>query len=185
MWIGNWGDGERSAEIVDYLLKPARDAGLPLDIYGVRYPDAARTTLARIRRALSWLAGECRRAGRVREASRDRARAAPLLHEVLPGIPTIRVFEALACGFRWCPRRGTIASICSASAQDFLMVRDGAEMTRALRDLRTIRTLRETLVRARTRDHPQSATPALTESMSCCRSWSGMRARSAVLETAA
>ena len=26
IWIGNWGDGERSAEITEYLLAPARDA---------------------------------------------------------------------------------------------------------------------------------------------------------------
>ena len=37
--------------------------------------------------------------------------------QVLPGIPTIRVFEALAWGYRSFPHRGTIASICSALAK--------------------------------------------------------------------
>jgi spore maturation protein CgeB len=46
VWIGNWGDGERSGELADFLLKPARDAELPLDIYGVRYPQEAKRTLA-------------------------------------------------------------------------------------------------------------------------------------------
>src|SRR3546814_5323228 len=36
VWIGNWGDGERTAELEDYLFRPARQAKLPLDIYGVR-----------------------------------------------------------------------------------------------------------------------------------------------------
>src|SRR4051794_21290025 len=42
VWIGNWGDGERSGELTEFLLKPARDSGLPLDVYGVRYPDEAK-----------------------------------------------------------------------------------------------------------------------------------------------
>ncbi|MCW5163681.1 glycosyltransferase, partial [Burkholderia cenocepacia] len=46
VWIGNWGDGERSAEIEEFLLRPARNAGLPLDIHGVRYPDHAKAKLA-------------------------------------------------------------------------------------------------------------------------------------------
>src|SRR3954447_7507642 len=31
VWIGNWGDEERSAEIEDFLLAPAAEAGLSLD----------------------------------------------------------------------------------------------------------------------------------------------------------
>ena len=47
MWIGNWGDGERTGELESFLFRPARDAGQPLDIYGVRYPDDAKALLAR------------------------------------------------------------------------------------------------------------------------------------------
>ena len=36
VWIGNWGDDERSAELDAYLFRPADTLGLPLDIYGVR-----------------------------------------------------------------------------------------------------------------------------------------------------
>jgi spore maturation protein CgeB len=46
VWIGNWGDEERSAELRDYLLHPAVALALPLDIYGVRYPDAALAEIA-------------------------------------------------------------------------------------------------------------------------------------------
>src|SRR2546421_625827 len=38
VWIGNWGDGERTSELEAFLLAPAADAGLPLEVYGVRYP---------------------------------------------------------------------------------------------------------------------------------------------------
>ena len=44
VWIGNWGDDERSEELERFLFAPAQGAGLPLDIYGVRYPEAALAT---------------------------------------------------------------------------------------------------------------------------------------------
>src|SRR3954447_14261333 len=44
VWIGNWGDDERSGELVEFLLEPARDSEMPLDIYGVRYPEEAKRT---------------------------------------------------------------------------------------------------------------------------------------------
>lgn len=39
VWIGNWGDDERSAELRHYLLRPTAAVGIPLDVHGVRYPD--------------------------------------------------------------------------------------------------------------------------------------------------
>src|SRR3954453_11999903 len=46
VWIGNWGDGERSDELVEYLLSPACEAKLSLDVYGVRYSNQAKRTLS-------------------------------------------------------------------------------------------------------------------------------------------
>ena len=98
VWIGNWGDGERTAELEDYLMAPATRAGLPLDVYGVRYPEDALAMLARYgARYRGWLANA--------RAPEVFARHLATVHvprrfyvERLPGIPTIRVFEALACG---------------------------------------------------------------------------------------
>src|SRR3954451_11292023 len=45
VWIGNWGDEERSDELVEFLLKPARGADISLDVYGVRYPESAKRML--------------------------------------------------------------------------------------------------------------------------------------------
>jgi spore maturation protein CgeB len=42
VWIGNWGDEERSEEIREYLVEPVRDLKLSAQVYGVRYPDEAR-----------------------------------------------------------------------------------------------------------------------------------------------
>src|SRR5690606_7227308 len=41
VWIGNWGDGERTAELEEFLIGPARRAGASLDVNGVRYPRSA------------------------------------------------------------------------------------------------------------------------------------------------
>jgi spore maturation protein CgeB len=146
VWIGNWGDGERSAEIVEFLLKPAREARLPLDIYGVRYPDEAKRALAKFdARYRGWLAN-----GAVPEAF---ARHLMTVHvprrfytELLPGIPTIRVFEALACGIPLVSAPWDDSEHLFRVGQDFLMVRDGEEMTRALTRLRNDPGLRAELV---------------------------------------
>src|SRR5690606_9187057 len=40
VWIGNWGDDERSREINDYLVESARQLpGLRFAVHGVRYPE--------------------------------------------------------------------------------------------------------------------------------------------------
>ncbi|TGP13357.1 glycosyltransferase, partial [Mesorhizobium sp. M1D.F.Ca.ET.234.01.1.1] len=46
VWIGNWGDDERSAEIAEFLIEPARALGLLGTVHGVRYPADAITALA-------------------------------------------------------------------------------------------------------------------------------------------
>ena len=147
VWIGNWGDGERSKELVDFLLKPARDARLPLDIYGVRYPDEARRTLRQFGAAYhGWLANA--------DAPRVFARHLATIHvprrfytEVLPGIPTIRVFEALACGIPLVSAPWKDSEGLFRVGDDFLMVHDGAQMKRALQRLQNEPELRASLVR--------------------------------------
>ncbi len=98
VWIGNWGDEERSQELHDFLLDPAHAVGLPLDIHGVRYPAHALAALAAAgARYRGWLPNA--------EAPTVFAHHLMTVHVPrrfyvthLPGIPTIRVFEALACG---------------------------------------------------------------------------------------
>jgi spore maturation protein CgeB len=98
IWIGNWGDDERSRELSTYLIEPAAVLGLRTRIYGVRYPDQVRRMLADRGIAYAgWLPNH-----RAPEAY-SRARATVHIPrrpycEALRGIPTIRVFEAMACG---------------------------------------------------------------------------------------
>jgi spore maturation protein CgeB len=67
--------------------------------------------------------------------------------ELLPGIPTIRVFEALACGIPLVSAPWEDSEQLFRVGEDLLMVRSGAEMTRALTDLKNDPELRAGLVR--------------------------------------
>ena len=146
VWIGNWGDGERSAEIESMLLRPAREAGLPLTIHGVRYPDEALQTLRRHGAAFrGWLPNA--------SAPEVFARHLATVHvprrfyvTTLPGIPTIRVFEALACGIPLVSAPWEDSENLFRPGQDFLVGRDTAEMTAHLRALRHDPDLRTALV---------------------------------------
>jgi spore maturation protein CgeB len=148
VWIGNWGDGERSGEIAEFLLKPAAVANLPLDIYGVRYPDEAKQALAQFgARYHGWIANAA--------APEVFARHLATVHvprrfytEVLPGIPTIRVFEALACGIPLVSAPWDDCEHLFRVGQDFLMVNSGDEMTAALRQLAHDPDLRTSLARS-------------------------------------
>ncbi|MFL6721348.1 MAG: glycosyltransferase [Sphingomonas sp.] len=147
VWIGNWGDGERSAELIEFLIHPAKQAGIPLDIYGVRYPNAAQQMLQQFgARYHGWLpnaatpAAFARHLATVHVPRRFYARS-------LPGIPTIRVFEALACGIPLISAPWDDCEHLFRVDQDFLMVRDGVEMARALNDVKSDPDLRDMLAR--------------------------------------
>lgn len=132
VWVGNWGDEERSEELREFLLEPTQALGLEADVFGVRYPEHAQAALAQHGvRYRGWLANAAvpevfaRYRVTVHVPRRPYAKA-------LPGIPTIRVFEALACGI----------PLVSAPWEDteglfpegaFLMARNGEEMRRHLR----------------------------------------------------
>ena len=128
VWIGNWGDDERSAELERFLFAPAKAAGLPLDIYGVRYPDEAKRTLRRYGASYRGWAPNAR-------APEIFARHLATVHvprrfytTILPGIPTIRVFEALACGIPLVSAPWEDSEHLFRPGADFLVARDGTEM---------------------------------------------------------
>ena len=146
IWIGNWGDGERTEELERFLFEPARAADLPLDIYGVRYPQAAQATLARYGARYHGWAPNAAAPGLFASALATVHVPRRYYATILPGIPTIRVFEALACGIPlvsapWDDREGLFRI-----DQDFLMVRSGEAMTQALRTIRDDADLRRSLV---------------------------------------
>lgn len=145
VWIGNWGDDERSEEIVAYLLEPAARAGIPLDVYGVRYPEAALDVLrAHGARYCGWLPNA--KVPSVFARHLITAHVPRRLYaNLLPGIPTIRVFEALACGIPLVSAPWQDAEALFRPGQDFLIARTPAEMEHHLRELNHDGDLRKVL----------------------------------------
>jgi spore maturation protein CgeB len=133
VWVGNWGDDERTAELNEFLLGPVRRLGLKATVHGVRYPDAARTALAAAGlRYAGWLPNYAVPRAFARHRVTVHIPRRPYV-AALPGIPTIRPFEALACGIPlvsapWDDDEGLFTP-----GEDFLMVRNGREMEEALR----------------------------------------------------
>lgn len=134
VWVGNWGDGEeRSEDLGRFLLRPAKDLGLEARVYGVGYPRGARLSLARAGIGYGgWIPNfEVPRVfGRYRVTVHVPRRA---YARALPGTPSIRPFEALACGIPlvsapWADDEGLFTP-----GRDYLVARTETEMCRHLR----------------------------------------------------
>jgi len=99
VWIGNWGDEERTKELQEFLIGPARELhDRKVVVHGVRYPDHALQELEAAGIEFRGYVPNLR-------APVTYGRSKLALHvprrqytNGLSGIPTIRVFEALACG---------------------------------------------------------------------------------------
>jgi len=135
VWIGNWGDDERSSELEEFLLGPVRALGLRARVHGVRYPDEARERLVRAGiEAAGWLPNF--RVPEVFGGFRVTVHIPRRPYVVaLPGIPTIRPFEALACGIPLVSAPWHDVEHLFTPGEDYLVAHDGAEMTRHLRSL--------------------------------------------------
>ena len=147
VWIGNWGDDERSAELESFLLRPARTACLPLDIHGVRYPDHALRTLERST-ARATAAG-CRTPARRRSSP---ATSPPSTCRAASTWTCCPASRPSACSRRWpaaspsSPRPGATPRGCSARARTTWWRANEAEMARHMAAIRDDAGLRRTLV---------------------------------------
>ncbi|MFL5132881.1 MAG: glycosyltransferase [Microvirga sp.] len=146
VWIGNWGDDERGVELESFLFRPAQTVGLPLDIYGVRYPEDALETLARYGVTYrGWLPNA--------RAPEVFARHLATVHvprrfyvDMLPGIPTIRVFEALACGIPLISAPWSDSEGLFSPGTDYLVARDEVQMERHMKAVLNDPNLRSALI---------------------------------------
>lgn len=135
VWIGNWGDDERSDEIREFLVEPVKSLNLSATVYGVRYPEEAVRQLEEAGIQYSgWLPNF--------EVPKVFSRHRVTVHiprrpyaTALPGIPTIRPFEALACGIPLVSAPWEDTDRLFPSGKDFLYAKDGREMTQLLRML--------------------------------------------------
>jgi spore maturation protein CgeB len=148
VWIGNWGDGERSRELRTFLLGPVGRLRLSGDIYGVRYPAASVRAVERAGlRYRGWIANHRAPAVFARHRVTVHVPRRPYV-EALPGIPTIRVFEALACGIPLVSAPWEDAEGLFVPGRDFLVARTGVEMEQSLREVLSDPALARSLVRS-------------------------------------
>ena len=132
VWVGNWGDEERTAELEEFVLRPSETLGLSTNVFGVRYPESAVEMLASRGIAYrGWLPNHAVPETFARHRLTVHVPRRPYV-EALRGIPTIRVFEALACGIPlvsapWDDVENLFDKPC------FLMARNGEEMIRHAR----------------------------------------------------
>jgi spore maturation protein CgeB len=135
VWIGNWGDNERSQEIREFLLCPAEEMrGRAFTIYGVRYPDEARLALGAAGVRYGGYLPNLQAPSRYAESNITVHVPRQQYARQMPGIPTIRVFEALACGIPlvsapWLDSEGLFRK------HDFITVSSCSDMRKALTHL--------------------------------------------------
>jgi len=148
VWIGNWGDEERTSELREFLIEPVRALGLRATVYGVRYPPFALDELASAGiEYRGWLANYEVPAAFARHRVTVHVPRRPYAR-LLPGIPTIRPFEALACGIPLVSAPWTDAEGLFTPGTDFHVARTGAEMTRQLESVLTRPDLAASLARS-------------------------------------
>lgn len=132
VWIGNWGDNERNQELLEFIIKPVKELKLKAKFYGVRYPAEALNALKDAGIAYGgWLPNY-----KVPEVF---ARYKVTVHvprlpyvKALPGIPTIRPFEAMACGIPLISAPWEDTEGLFRQNKDYLMVENSDQMKLAL-----------------------------------------------------
>ena len=135
VWIGNWGDDERTTELETFLLAPARALGLSGHVHGVRYPLAGRRAVADAGLQFAgWIPNFEAPVAFARHRMTVHVPRRPYVTS-LPGVPTIRVFEALACGIPlvsapWADDEGLFEG-----GRDYVPVSSGDDMRRAMKRL--------------------------------------------------
>ncbi len=132
IWIGNWGDDERTAEIAEFLVRPAKELGLQTTVRGVRYPEAALQSLRDAGISYGgWIANADAPMAFAQHKVTMHIPRGPYVQN-LPGIPTIRVFEALACGIPLISAPWDDAERLFRPGTDYLVARNGEEMKQSL-----------------------------------------------------
>jgi spore maturation protein CgeB len=137
LWIGNWGDEERTKELFEFLINPIRELmpEVTAIAHGVRYPEQAISALEE--------AGIQYR-GYLPNLKAPEVYASSVLSIHVPrrqytnglsGIPTIRVFEALACGAPLLCGPWMDLEHLFRPNQDYLVLNNGMEMKEAIQRL--------------------------------------------------
>jgi spore maturation protein CgeB len=132
VWIGNFGDEERGHELAALVVRPCDELGLRAKAFGVRYPDHMSRRLRRhgIEHG-GWLPNY--QAPQVFTRFKLTVHVPRRPHAV--GVPSIRPFEALACGVPLVCAPWEDVDGLFTPGDDYLVARSGAEMVEHARAL--------------------------------------------------
>jgi spore maturation protein CgeB len=146
--VGNWGEEERTRELVtSFFCIPVKALVLKACVYCVRYAKPRKGSFSRrpTSRNAGWLPNY--------QAPQVFAGFKVTVHvprrpyvEALPGIPTIRPFEALACGIPLVCAPWSDAEGLFTPGEDYLTARNGDEMKAQLQTVLHDRNRRQALV---------------------------------------
>jgi spore maturation protein CgeB len=135
VWIGNWGDNERTEELIEFLIEPVKALGLDATMFGVRYPKKALDLL----QDAGIHYGGYLPSNKVPETLSQYRMTVHVPRrpyvQFLPGIPTIRPFEALACGIPLISSTWHDSENLFDVGEDFLMVSDGQQMKEQMEEV--------------------------------------------------
>lgn len=135
-WVGNWGDEERTRELNEFLIAPlSRLWPHKAAVYGVRYPQTAQEQLQ---------AAGIEYRGYLPNLSAPEIYSRSLLTLHIPrrcyanglsGVPTIRMFEVMACGIPLVCSPWTDTEDLFRANQDYICVPDGRAMLTEIKHL--------------------------------------------------
>lgn len=132
VWVGNWGDEERTNELHEFIIEPIKALNLKATFYGVRYPQHAVESLE----SAGIEYGGYLPASQVSEIfSRYKATIhvpRRFYQEHLKGIPTIRPFEAMACKIPLLSAPWEDTENLFTIDKDYIRAENGKEMSKAL-----------------------------------------------------
>lgn len=128
VWVGNWGDEERTQELHEFIIEPIKALKLKAKFYGVRYPQHAIDALNQA--GIEY--GGYLPSSKVAETfSRYKATIhvpRRFYRKYLPGIPTIRPFEAMACKIPLLSAPWEDSEKLFTPGKDYLMAENGQDM---------------------------------------------------------
>lgn len=147
IWIGNWGDDERTEELKEFLIDPVQKLGLKACMYGVRYPKKALDLLdeAGIEYG-GYLPSYKVPAVFARYRMTVHVPRRPYTQS-LPGIPTIRPFEAMASGIPLLSAPWKDSENLFREGKDYRMAENGKEMTKWMVRLMSVEETAEDLIK--------------------------------------